>query len=108
MKNLEQIIDQWLGEEKEVKCNHTHIKTTQNVVSICYNCSRDGGYNQSFKDLKSRKKELVDGIVNEIQSLKHTSTKDKYGYDPMDNPLFTKKRNENEIIDRIIKSLTGK
>jgi hypothetical protein len=43
--NLENLIDQWIGEEKHILCDEY-----------------EDGYNQALQDLKSRKQELVEGI----------------------------------------------
>jgi hypothetical protein len=79
--NLETLIDQWIGEE---------IKHE----SLEYNFEEDweDGYNEKTQDLKSRKQELIEGIVVEIKKLDDKC----WGW------------SGEATINEIIKELTGK
>ena len=58
--NLEQIIDQFIGEEKNITDLKKSIVKDFDVVIDAY---QNFGYNQALQDLKSRKQELREGIV---------------------------------------------
>ena len=55
--NLEQIIDQFIGEEKQPSLEGTVF----NPIDADPACV--AGYNAKIQDLKSRKQELIEGIV---------------------------------------------
>ena len=57
MKNLDKLIDQFIGEEKNTPYKDNHTLGDEVVWTF------EDGYNQALQDLKSRKQELIEGIV---------------------------------------------
>ena len=84
MKNLDKLIDQWIGEEKIPNPNIDDPKIQ--ALSICNSI----GYNAKIQDLKSRKQELIKCITEAL--LEQFNKYDWGYYDPQG----------------IIKELTGK
>lgn len=98
--NLDKLIDQFIGEwakgidPVETKCDEDimYNRLNENLVI---------GYNQALQDLKSRKQELVEGIVGIIKNFDI-----KYGLrgEPITNPLIKLE----DVKNFIIKELTRK
>ena len=83
--NLDKLIDQWIGEEKIPNPNG-NSNTFLSYIN---------GHNSALQDLKSRKQELIEGIVGIIEIKKQQNIK-------------CEMEGKNKQLDEIIKDLTGK
>lgn len=86
--NLDKLIDQWIGEEKElwqpkpfpkgkegILDNETAQIALQNAREMTNN-TWNHAYNAKIQDLKSRKQELIEGIVGIIKNIKEDGSTD--------------------------------
>ena len=87
--NLDKLIDQWIGEEKNTPYKDNHTLGDEVVWTF------EEGYNQALQDLKSRKQELIEGI-------------DKYVDDKIVNIISDRIERYTEITEQASKKINQK
>ena len=97
--NLDTLIDQWIGKEKKYK--HP-LEDGCTIQCECFDCLNTYFTNQALQDLKSRKQELIEGIVKIADGHKIVKAPDESDVD------YTIRHTVNMVIDELIKELTGK
>lgn len=66
---LKTILEKAIGEDKQIACNPTHTKASGGNMSVCYNCSSAGGYNEAKAEMRTKIPQVVEEVRSGLKNL---------------------------------------